>query len=218
MGAVRIQYDCWCHQKNSPTEAVARSPRRSRFIKQTGTSRGWALAALDSIPSTLKGIGEELETLYREQQKVERDLSRIPSDEMLVPLTQGLTEARARAADANLLAAQKRAELANLAQSQADAEAAYAKQIDAIASKNSQRSSLERSATIQAVLAEFKNALVVKKIKDVKLEVTRCFDEDGEITEEGRFRTSESGVAKRFEEMDHARVAMEAGTHFDLDL
>ena len=38
-------------------------------------------------------------------------------------------------------------------------------------------------------------------------------DEDGEITEEGRFRTSESGVAKRFEDMDHARVAMEAGTH-----
>ena len=38
-------------------------------------------------------------------------------------------------------------------------------------------------------------------------------DEDGEITEEGRFRTSKSGVAKRFEDMDHARVAMEAGTH-----
>src|SRR5277367_5967718 len=38
-------------------------------------------------------------------------------------------------------------------------------------------------------------------------------DGDGEITEEGRFRTNESGVAKRFEEMDHARVAMEAGTH-----
>jgi transposase len=38
-------------------------------------------------------------------------------------------------------------------------------------------------------------------------------DEDGEITEEGRFRTSESGVAKRFEDMDHARVAMEAGAH-----
>jgi transposase len=38
-------------------------------------------------------------------------------------------------------------------------------------------------------------------------------DEDGEITEEGRFRTTEGGVAKRFEGMDHARVAMEAGTH-----
>jgi hypothetical protein len=38
-------------------------------------------------------------------------------------------------------------------------------------------------------------------------------DEDGEITEEGRFRTTEGGVAKRFEGMDHARVAMEADTH-----
>jgi DNA sulfur modification protein DndD len=144
--------------------------------KQEQQVRSWAVAALDSIPSTLKTIGEELETLYREQQKVERDLSRIPSDEILIPLTQGLTEARARATDANLLAAQKRTELANLIQSQADVEAAYAKQIDAIASRNSQRSSLERAATIQAVLAEFKNALVVKKIKDVEFEVTRCFN------------------------------------------
>jgi transposase len=38
-------------------------------------------------------------------------------------------------------------------------------------------------------------------------------DDDGEVTEEGRrFRTTEGGVAKRFEEMGHARVAMEAGT------
>lgn len=138
--------------------------------------RSWALAALDSIPSTLKAIAEELETLYREQQKVERDLSRIPSDEVLIPLTQGLNEARARAADANLAAAQKRAEFANLTQSQVAAEAAYTKQMDAIASRKSQRDSLERAATVQTVLAEFKNALVVKKIKDVELEVTRCFN------------------------------------------
>jgi transposase len=38
-------------------------------------------------------------------------------------------------------------------------------------------------------------------------------DEDGEITEEGRFRTTEGGVAKRFEDMDRVRVAMEAGVH-----
>jgi transposase len=38
-------------------------------------------------------------------------------------------------------------------------------------------------------------------------------DEDGEITEEGRFRTTEGGVAKRFEDMDRVRVAMETGAH-----
>ena len=36
-------------------------------------------------------------------------------------------------------------------------------------------------------------------------------EKDGEITEAGRFRTTEGGVAKRLEGVDHARVAMEAG-------
>jgi DNA sulfur modification protein DndD len=144
--------------------------------KQEDQVRRWALAALDVIPKTVKAIAQEIETLYREQQKVERDLSRIPSDEVLAPLTQRLTEARARATDANLSASQKRAELANLTDSQAAAESSYARQIDAIVLSNSQRNSLERAATIRVILDEFKKALVVKKIKDVEIEVTRCFN------------------------------------------
>jgi transposase len=38
-------------------------------------------------------------------------------------------------------------------------------------------------------------------------------DEAGEVLEEGRFRTIEGGVGKRFEDMESARIAMEAGTH-----
>jgi hypothetical protein len=38
-------------------------------------------------------------------------------------------------------------------------------------------------------------------------------DEAGEVLEEGRFRTTEGGVGKRFEDMESARIAMEAGTH-----
>jgi transposase len=38
-------------------------------------------------------------------------------------------------------------------------------------------------------------------------------DRDGEVTEEGRFRTTEGGVAKRFADMGPVRIAMEAGTH-----
>ena len=90
------------HDLSNKQEQQVRAGRSPRLIRFQAHSRE---------------IGEELGTLYREQQKVERDLSRIPSGEVLVPLTQGLTEARARAADANLLAAQKRAELADLAQS-----------------------------------------------------------------------------------------------------
>src|SRR6266851_344418 len=38
-------------------------------------------------------------------------------------------------------------------------------------------------------------------------------DEAGEVLEEARFRTTEGGVGKRFEDMERARIAMEAGTH-----
>src|SRR5487761_1842188 len=36
----------------------------------------WAQTALDSLPLSLRAVATELEALYREQQKVERDLTR----------------------------------------------------------------------------------------------------------------------------------------------
>ena len=38
-------------------------------------------------------------------------------------------------------------------------------------------------------------------------------DEAGEIVEEGRFRTTPEALAKHFDGLSRARIAMEAGTH-----
>jgi len=38
-------------------------------------------------------------------------------------------------------------------------------------------------------------------------------NEDGEVVGRGRFRTSPSGVEKRFTDLPPVRIAMEAGTH-----
>jgi transposase len=38
-------------------------------------------------------------------------------------------------------------------------------------------------------------------------------NEDGDVVDRGRFRTHPAGVAKRFRDLERARVAMEAGTH-----
>jgi transposase len=38
-------------------------------------------------------------------------------------------------------------------------------------------------------------------------------NEDGEVVDRGRFRTSPSGVDKRFRDLEPVRIAMEAGTH-----
>ena len=38
-------------------------------------------------------------------------------------------------------------------------------------------------------------------------------NEDGEVVDRGRFRTTPSGVEKWFTDLPKARIAMEAGTH-----
>jgi transposase len=38
-------------------------------------------------------------------------------------------------------------------------------------------------------------------------------NEDGEVVDRGRFRTSPSGVEKWFTDLPPVRIAMEAGTH-----
>jgi DNA sulfur modification protein DndD len=138
--------------------------------------RAWAHTALDSLPSILRTTTEELEVLYREQQKVERDLSRTPQDDVLQPLIDQLNEARKRLADASVEAARRCAELEQVSVALNQAESNYLKAVNTLASTNLQRASLEKAARVQSTLVEFKNALVTKKIREVEDEVTRCFN------------------------------------------
>jgi DNA sulfur modification protein DndD len=92
--------------------------------------RGWAHTSLDSLPRVLRAAAEELETLYREQQKVERDLSRIPQDDVLQPLLNKLNDARKRLAESTLEAAQRRAELEQASEALDRAETNYTKAVD----------------------------------------------------------------------------------------
>ena len=138
--------------------------------------RAWAHTALDSLPGILRTTAEELEALYREQQKVERDLSRAPQDDVLQPLIEQLNEARKRLADASVEAARRRAELEQASVALNQAESNYLKAVNTLASTNLQRASLEKAARVQSALVEFKDALVTKKIREVEAEVTRCFN------------------------------------------
>jgi DNA sulfur modification protein DndD len=138
--------------------------------------RGWAHNALESLPNSLRSAAEELETLYREQQKVERDLSRAPMDDVLQPLIDKLNDSRKRLAEASVEAAQKRTDLEQASGALDRAESGYARAVDNLASSNVQRNSLEKAARVQSVLAEFRNALITKKIKKVETEVTNFFN------------------------------------------
>jgi DNA sulfur modification protein DndD len=138
--------------------------------------RAWAHTALDSLPGILHTATGELEALYREQQKVERDLARAPQDDVLQPLIEQLGEARKRLADASVDAGSRRAELEQASVALSQTESVYLKTVSTLASNNLQRVSLEKAARVQVALVEFKDALITRKIKELETAVTWSFN------------------------------------------
>jgi DNA sulfur modification protein DndD len=139
--------------------------------------RSWAAEALNTLPLEMKKTAEELEMLYREQQKVERDLSRVPQEDVLRPLMDSLNDLHRRLGEVSLEAIQKGEAAEQAKESLGKAEKNYHLAVDSIAATSVRRLSLERAMRVQSVLTEFKNALIERKLKQVEGELTRCFNE-----------------------------------------
>jgi DNA sulfur modification protein DndD len=138
--------------------------------------QSWATICLNTLPSELTALGKQLEDLYRERQKVERDLERIPHDEVLKPLLDKVQACRVEFAEKSASVGGKRTTLEQLDQSIQTAEIAYKRAADVVASASSQRTSLDRAERAQLALRDFKDALVRQKIRAVEDELTICFN------------------------------------------
>jgi DNA sulfur modification protein DndD len=138
--------------------------------------RSWAAEALDTLPRELKKTADELETLYREQQRVERDLSRIPQEDVIQPLMNNLSDLHKRLGELAMDAIQKGTTVEQAKESLEKAEIGYRRAVDSIAATSVRRLSLEKAMRVQNVLAEFRNSLVERKVKQVEVELTHCFN------------------------------------------
>ena len=120
-------------------------------------------------------IGAQLEELYRERQKVERDIQRIPQEESLKPFLEKLQQGRERfsrkAEEVGEIADQNGA----LDQKLQRADAEYRRSAETVKSASSQRVALERAGKTQVVLREFREALIEQKVRAVEKELTYCY-------------------------------------------
>jgi DNA sulfur modification protein DndD len=139
--------------------------------------RSWANEAIDGLPRELTRTAEELEVLYREQQKVERDLARVPQEEAPRPFLEELREVNRRLADAAMDSIQRNNAVEQAKEALEKAENNYRRTVDSIAATSLRRSSLDKAARVQDVLAEFKNALIERKVKEIEVELTKCFNQ-----------------------------------------
>ena len=139
--------------------------------------RSWANEALDVVPKELKRISGELESLYRDLQRVERELSRIPQDEVLQPIMEELRAANQRLADAVLDGVQKNSLVEQTREALEKAEANYRHGVDSIAAASQRKAMLDRAERVQLALTEFKSNMIERRLKQVEVELTQCFND-----------------------------------------
>lgn len=135
----------------------------------------WATVCLQELPKEIAALGAELENVYRERQKVERDLSRVPDDETLAPVLSRIQKLRQKFAEQTEIVAQEKLKLEQIEQACLRAEQDQKKHSDRVMSVNTERAALERASKVQAALKMFREALVERKLKEIESEVTRAF-------------------------------------------
>lgn len=135
----------------------------------------WATTCLRELPKEIAALGLELEDIYRERQKVERDLSRVPDDETLAPVLSRIQELRRRFSEQTELVAQEKVKLEQIDQACQRAEQNQKKHSDRVMSVNTERVALERASKVQIALRVFREALIERKLKEIETEVTRAF-------------------------------------------
>lgn len=137
--------------------------------------RTWATEALNGLPIELSRLAQELEQLYREQQKVERDLARIPDDAVLQPYLEQLRTLNQSLSDALMDSMQLQVSWEKIRDDIERARVAHQRGMDKMAAHTARRSSITKAEKVQQVLADFKKTLVERKLKQVEAELSKCF-------------------------------------------
>jgi DNA sulfur modification protein DndD len=137
--------------------------------------RLWTTEALNGLPLELSRLAQELEQLYREQQKVERDLARIPADEVLQPYLEQLRALNQSLSEALVDSLQLQTAWEKIRGDVERAEVAHQRGMDKMTANSARRSSITKAEQVQQVLSEFKKTLVERKLKEVEVELSKCF-------------------------------------------
>lgn len=128
------------------------------------------------MPGALERLSSELEDLHRREQALEKEVNRIPSEELVRPLLEKVRLCYKKLGDANSAGASKREEMAQVQKQLDDLLTASRKLTEKMSNSVLKRENMERAAQIQDALNEYKQVLIGKKIKDLQTAVSEYFN------------------------------------------
>ena len=93
---------------------IACEPIHSISRDEGAQIKNWVKQATNEVPVALKRLSSELEDLYRREQAIEKDLSRVPSEDLVRPLLERVSSWYKNLANANSASAAKHEEVARV--------------------------------------------------------------------------------------------------------
>jgi DNA sulfur modification protein DndD len=147
--------------------------------KLSGPDREQILAWVqeaERIKPIVVRIGQELEQLYRDLQKCERDIARAPSDDVLKPFMDQLGAL-------HLELGRRTSEFASLDERTRqmnneldDVNRRLSRETDEVAGRAKAVVNLHRASGIQSVLDEYRNRLLRHKVEQLEAAISECFN------------------------------------------
>jgi DNA sulfur modification protein DndD len=137
---------------------------------------GWICQTLDTMPKLAHETGDELERLYRELHRLTDALRKVPAEEVLRPLIAELHQLHEALAKASQQAIKTDEEIRATETLVVDKERRYKQVTEKLAQEASSSSRINLTFKIQSVLDKYKATLLERKVRELELAVSECFN------------------------------------------
>lgn len=136
----------------------------------------WIDQSLADIPRSAHGLGADLEMQYRDLQRTEEELKKVPADEVLQPLLEQLNMANQQIGDTTRQLLISQEQLAAAEAKVAGAQKRLKAELDRLNLQAATHSRLRLLPKIQTALGDFTNGLIVDRVAQLERELTYCFN------------------------------------------
>ena len=136
----------------------------------------WIEQATTELPERLRDSTGELDILYRDLQKLQKNVGKTPPDEVLKPLLAELYLHHQQLAEASKEALVVAERLTNIEAQLSRLNSRYEQAIEQLSAQVNKTSRIQMVPRIQNVLLEYKTSLIQKKVTELQEAVSDCFN------------------------------------------
>lgn len=145
-------------------------------VSQRNQLMSWIDQATNNVPGLLKTTGAELERVYDGLRRAQDELRKIPADETLRPLIEKLQSIHREMADVSKTAFVHEEQLRSCELELSAAEKRYSQAVERLANETAVNARARLIPKIQSVLDDYKDALLVGRVRKLQDAVTDCFN------------------------------------------